>query len=83
MKREWMECEIRLKRRIAIVLPSEHEPLEKTMWTNIRSAVRRAGERNRHRRDYEYLLHQGDKMFDDIGVARAEVERLYRKTWLG
>jgi uncharacterized protein YjiS (DUF1127 family) len=50
------------------------------MWTNIKNAIRRADERNRHRREYADLLQQGDQMFSDIGVARADVEKLFRQT---
>jgi uncharacterized protein YjiS (DUF1127 family) len=80
MKRGGGDGEIDLKRRIEIVLASEHEPLETTMWTNIKNAIRRADERNRHRREYADLLQQGDQMFSDIGVARADVEKLFRQT---
>ena len=51
------------------------------MFTTIKNAMRRAEERSRHRRDYEYLLHNGsNRIFDDIGLSRADVTRLYRKT---
>ena len=50
------------------------------MWTNIRNAIRRADERHRHRREYAALLQHGDRMFSDIGVGRADVEKLFRQT---
>lgn len=81
MKRDRSRREIGLKRRLEIVVPSEHQPLEKTMFTKIKNAMRRAEERSRHRRDYEFLLHQGsNRIFDDVGLTRADVARLYRKT---
>lgn len=54
------------------------------MWTRIRNAIRQADRRGRDRRDYETLLHHdcSERLFKDIDVARAEVERLYRNTWL-
>lgn len=52
------------------------------MWANIRSAIRRIEKRRRDRRDYENLLQYGEHAFYDIGIARDEVERLYRSTWL-
>ncbi|MCI5075896.1 hypothetical protein [Oricola sp.] len=48
----------------------------------IRNAIRRADERARHRREYEMLLQSGDQMFRDIGVQRADVERMHRKVSL-
>ena len=51
------------------------------MFTHIKNAIRRADERARHRREYELLLQMGDRrMFNDIGVDRSDVQRMYRKT---
>jgi len=53
--------------------------METMMINQIRNAVRRMDERARHRREYEELLQSGDKIFRDIGVQRADVERMRRR----
>jgi uncharacterized protein YjiS (DUF1127 family) len=53
------------------------------MFNNLKDAIRRANERRQHRRDYKFLLTQGNEyMLRDIGVDRHEVEQLYFKTGL-
>lgn len=43
------------------------------MLKNFRSAIRSAGERARHRRQYAALLELDDYLLRDIGVRRDEI----------
>jgi uncharacterized protein YjiS (DUF1127 family) len=43
------------------------------MLTNLKSAIRRAHERARLRRDYHFLLGQEDAILRDIGVDRSDL----------
>ncbi|MDN3720546.1 hypothetical protein QW131_18070 [Roseibium salinum] len=80
MKRSGRRREIRLKRKLAIVLPSEKRTLEKTMLSTVRNVIQRQVKRSRDRRAYEMLLMSEDRLFADIGVSRDEVARCIRNS---
>jgi uncharacterized protein YjiS (DUF1127 family) len=50
------------------------------MFTTIKSAVARAGERAARRRAYRFLNRQSDYMLKDIGLTRGD---LYRSVMFG
>lgn len=81
MKHRSHQGEIGLKRDSETVPVSQNQPMEQTMISKIRNAVRRAAIRSRHRREYEFLMHQDNhQIFKDIGLTRSDVARLYRQT---
>ncbi len=51
------------------------------MLQQLKSVVRGAAERARHRRDYQALLELEDHLLRDIGLPRDELRARFRGEW--